>query len=168
MDNQLRPGPKGKRLPAGEIVFRCEKVSKDSPLTHQASPGHFELSSKDKESVPPSLSVWVEQLTTPEQSREIRGRREGIAWLILYLDVDEVRSLRPEPDSPDAPYLDVVWEPLTIQEDGISIPDPRVGAEGHAGIVNLKHPNMTKLHYRSLRSQLADLANRRDRVLLPE
>lgn len=160
MDKQLRTGPKGESLPSGEIVFRLVAASKDGPI---ASPAHFELSSADKESTPPSLSVWAERLTTPEEAREFRGPKRDISRLVLYLDVDRIRTLRPEPDSPDAPYLDVVWEPLAVEEDGW-----RNGAAGHAGIINLKHANMSKLHYRSLRSQLADLANERNRDLLPE
>lgn len=168
MDNQLRPGPKGDPLPAGEVVFRLATVPKDGFITGQANPEHFVLSTEDKNSIPPSLSVWAERLTRPEQAREFIGLKRDIARLVLYLNVDEIRSLRPKPDSPDAPYLDVVWEPLTITQDGMCIPDPRPGAEGHAGIINLKHPNMSRLHYKSLRSQLADLANKRDSSLLPE
>lgn len=160
MDNPLRPGSKGESLPSGVIIFRLVAVSKDGPI---AVPAHFELSSIDKEAIPPSLSVWAEKLTTPEEAREFRGPKRDVSRLVLYLDVDRVRTLRPEPDSPDAPYLDVVWEPLSVEEGGW-----RAGAAGHAGIINLKHANMNKAHYKSLRSQLADLANEQDPYLLPE
>lgn len=164
MDDRLRPGIKGERLPDGEEVFRLQKVSsKDASLTGKALPTHFELSTDDKKATPPSLSVWASDLTSPQQARVIRGVEA--ARLVLYLNVDQIRSLRPEPDSPDAPYLDVVWEPL-FNRDNVNVPDERPGAEGHAAIINLKHPNMSSLDYRSLRSQLADLANQNHPLLL--
>jgi hypothetical protein len=156
MQDRLRPGSKGEPLPEGQTVFRLGKPTKDGFV---ASPVHFELSTKDEQSELQALSVWVEGLTTVQQSLEfIESNREALR-LVLYLSVDTVRGIRPDPDSLDVPPLDVVWDPLTLQNGNGTEPDTRPGAEGHAGITGLKRPpRVSRTHYKSIRSQLADLA----------
>jgi hypothetical protein len=80
--------------------------------------------------------------------------------LALRLQVDTIRSLRPEPDSPAVPGLDVQWDRLTVRDEtGALTPDTRPGAAGHAGITGLaRGAGVTRLHTKSLRSQLADAA----------
>lgn len=55
----------------------------------------FELSSKDKESVPPHLSVWAEFLTTPEQAYGFlqENAPNSPRNLIFRLKVDEILKI---------------------------------------------------------------------------
>jgi hypothetical protein len=155
----LRPGQDGEPLPAGEWVLRLAVLTQDIRETGRPSPKAFELSSEDRQGTPPRLSVWAERLTTPHQAWLLMGARPQCR-LVLRLGVDTIRSLRPEPDSPDVPALDVPWERLMIRdENGRLVPDTRPGAEGHAGITGLaREGGLTRLHTKSLRSQLADTA----------
>jgi hypothetical protein len=160
MDHQLRPGQKGEPLPEGEVVFRLGKTPKDFSIgSSRINPEAFELSSKDEKADIPSLTVWAERLTTREQALDfIESKREAVRC-IIFLGVDQIRSLRPEPDSPDVLSLNVVWVPLVTEENGVIVPDRRPGAEGHAGIIGLvKRSGVNKWYYKSLRSQLADKA----------
>ena len=158
-DEALRPGLKGEALPSGEIVLRLAHAPKDFAQTGKASAVSFDLSSKDKEAVLPSLSVFAERLTTPEQAMTLLDQPEAYD-LVLRLNVDAVRALRPVPDTPEVPSLDVWWDPLTLMDaGGVVVPDDRPGAAGHAGIVGLSRPNnVPRLYYKSLRAQLAQIA----------
>lgn len=159
MMDPVRPGQDGEPLPAGEWVLRLAVISKDFLETGRASPKAFELSTEDKQGTPPRLSVWAERLTTPRQAWALVGERPEYQ-LALRLNVDAIRALRPEPDSPDVPSLDVQWERLMMADGNDQwVPDPRPGAEGHAGIAGLVRGGpVIRLHTQSLRSQLADLA----------
>jgi hypothetical protein len=155
----LRPGQDGEPLPAGEWVLRFAALTKDVLETGKPSPRAFELSSEDRQSAPPRLSVWAERLTTARQAWMLMGAKPEYQ-LILRLNVDVIRALRPEPDAPAVPGLDVQWDRLIVQDEaGRRVPDTRPGAEGHAGITGLaRGGEMTRLHTKSLRSQLADAA----------
>src|SRR5690349_11654662 len=142
------PGPAGEPLPSGEWVLRLAVASKDFQETGRVSPEVFALSSEDRRGDPPRLSVWSERLTHPEQAWELMGRKSSYR-LIVRLNVDAVRALGPSPDSPDAPGLDVQWDPL-LNDDGS--PDARPGAAGHAGIVGL-HAG-SSAHRKSCRRRL--------------
>ena len=88
------------------------------------------------------------------------GEKKEAYSLFCSLNVDQIRTLRPEPDNKDVGSLNVVWDPLVTQEDGREVPDIRPGAEGHSGITGLmRPPGLPKPHFFSLRSQLADIAN---------
>lgn len=153
MPEPLQPGNRGEPLPADEKVLRLLKASKDSRVTDAA----FELTTQDKASPLQSLSVWVTQLTNPEQAREFMEENKETYSLYCLLDVNAIRTLRLSPDSSVMP-LDVVWDPLTLPDSEER--DPRPGAEGHAGITGLiRPPGMEKMLYKRLRVQLADLAN---------
>ncbi len=159
---EIRPGADGESLPDGVWVLRLALtalVSEGAGHAPKVSPVAFALSDMDCESSNPRLSVFAEDLTTPGQAWALLGRdpRYGFA---IHLAVDAVRSLRPVPDSPAVPSLDVQWEPLLRTEpDGSALPDDRPGADGHAGIAGLMRGGaVNKLHTKSLRSQLADLA----------
>jgi hypothetical protein len=156
----LRQGRDGEPLPSGEWVLRLAALTKDVLESDRPSPKAFELSTEDRQSLPPRLSVWAERLTTPHQAWSLLGARSEYQ-LVLRLNVDVIRSLRPEPDSPDVLGLDVQWHWLMVQDAaGSWIPDTRPGAVGHAGITGLaRGGGVTRLHTKSLRSQLADAAH---------
>jgi hypothetical protein len=156
IETGLTPGNEGDPLPGGEWVIRIAKTSKYGFSAHQSA---FELSSKDKEAAVPRLSVWAEKLTTDEQAWRLTGSRAAND-AVLRLDVDLIRSLVPTPRDPPLPHLEVEWEPLMVDEPGKGmVRDPRPGAMGHAGIRHLRAG--TKEQYKSLRIQLAELAETR-------
>ena len=153
MTNFLEPAETGTPLPAGEIVFRLLKASKDG----MALETHFALSEEDKNASLPALSIWPLRLTTPEQARSFLSEdKQGSYRLYALLSVDQVRELTAS-DLTD-PVLNVVWDRL--YEAGTNLPDSRPGTQGHAGITGLvKPPGMEKVVYKKLRTRLADLAN---------
>jgi hypothetical protein len=126
-------GRTGEPLPSGEWVLRLAVASKDFLETGQVSPEAFALSTEDRRDDPPRLSVWAERLTRPEQAWHLLGEKPNYR-LIVRLNVDTIRALRPSPDTPELPGLDVQWHSLQ-NDDGR--PDTRLGAEGHAGLVGL-------------------------------
>jgi hypothetical protein len=157
MTNPLRAGGKGHPLPDGELVLRL--ITKTTG-EGKVSPEEFELSTEDKRYDPPLLSVWAQQLTTPEQALGFLTNRDACKFFSV-LSADDIRLLRPEPDLADVKSLDVVWDPRTIIQNGNEVLDTSPGADGHAGIIGLlRPPGLPKLHYRSLRFKLADLATR--------
>jgi hypothetical protein len=115
------------------MVLRLAVASKDFRETGHVSPEVFALSTEDRREDPPRLSVWAERLTRPEQAWRLMGEKSSYR-LIVRLSVDAVRTLRPSPEIPAVPDLDVQWHPLR-NDDGS--PDMRPGADGHAGIVGL-------------------------------
>ncbi len=145
----LRRGEDGKPVPEGETVLRMGIPSMDFADRHKASPNWFELSTEDERRDQPRLSVFCEKLTTPEEAWRLLGSREEYS-AVARLNVDEIRMIRPDPESQEVPNLDVVWD------DEV---DPGPGAEGHAGITGLdRRGAVTRLHTKSLRLQLADRA----------
>ncbi len=153
----IHAGQQGERLPDGERVLRLlKKTTNDGKV----SPDEFELSTQDKQSLLQSLSVWAERLTTPEQARAFMGDKKYSYSLYCSLAVDTIRALRPEPDASAVRPLDVVWDLLTMAQqdhEGAYVP---LGMEGHCGLMGLmRPPGLSKQHFFSLRSQLADLAN---------
>ena len=121
-----------------------------------ALPDFFELSTEDRKQPSPSLSVWVEALTSVEEAWKLVGsvRRRRI---VLKLAVEGIRSIRAEPVDPAHSGLDVVWEPATVIDDGGNrLLDFRPGAEGHAGITQLDEG--TRIQRKDLRAQLARIA----------
>lgn len=142
----IRRGDDGAALPCGEFVLRLALRPKDFDQTGKASPVAFELSSEDKRGNPPRLSVFCAALTSPFQAWTIAGEKPGHE-LALTLAVDDIRALRPDPGTPGAEMLDVVWHHIS---------DTRPGAEGHAGITGLDKG--TSLQRKSYRMKLADAA----------
>jgi hypothetical protein len=69
MSNILNQETTGTSLPSGIVVLRLLRTSKDG----KALETHFALSEEDKTATLPTLSVWIETLTTPEQARELLG-----------------------------------------------------------------------------------------------
>lgn len=128
----------------------------------------FTLSTNDKNSVPPHLSVWVDSLTTPEQAYGFllpnSPRR-----LVLRLKVNEICQIKA--NSGECLYpnlLNVIWVYLFQEIDGKRIKDYSPGAEGHSGITGLDEEsapneltNRQKKNIRKdLRAQLAELASK--------
>jgi hypothetical protein len=147
MTSTLRPGPKGTPVPAGVIVLRLAKLSKDAIESRRANETHFSLSTDDEESGLQSLTVWARLLTSAIKARELMGDHKASYRLALYLSVDEIRAVRVSADFPVFP-LDIVWDT-----------DDRPGAEGHAGIIGLmRPPGGERMKYKALRARLAQIA----------
>jgi hypothetical protein len=153
--SELQPGNDGEPLPDGEWVSRvCKK--KFLSMNGEISELLFKPTSDDKTDPRHRLSVWVEKLTTEEHAYSLSNTTSKDA-ILARLNVDDIRCLRPQPDSMDVPHLQAEWHPLTLPDgNGGTIPDPRQGALGHSGIRDLLLGNKTQR--RSLRAQLAKLA----------
>jgi hypothetical protein len=153
----LQPGADGDPLPPDEWVSR---VCKKHNLT-KAGEIHellFRPSSKDREDSKNRLTVWVRSLT-PDEYAYALSFADPASSIIAPLNVDEVRKLRPDPDTSDIPQLEVEWHPLSEDDgEGNKIPDRRPGAAGHAGIHDLVRGS--DLQRQSLRVQLAMMAQR--------
>jgi hypothetical protein len=141
-------------------IIRLGRIPKDFQEGRRISAiqmdgcGIFELSSQDKASVPPHLSVWVDTLTTPDQAYKFLPLGSPLR-LVLRLKVKEVRSIvGHSKDRGKVPnLLDVIWVHL---EDN-TFP----GYEGHAGITGLdKQLVADKILRKDLRFQLAELAEK--------
>lgn len=132
----------------------------------------FELSSEDKKSAPPHLSVWVESFTTPQQAYGFLQENipNSIRRLVLRLKVDNVRKIIASPGNGNtySNLLSVVWVHLFKNSNGKLVRDRRPGAEGHSGIIGLDEKSapegltkaQAKLLRKDLRSKLAELASR--------
>lgn len=137
----------------------------------QLDPG-FQLSTADKQAVPPHLSVWVEAYTTPEQAYRFlqANTPNSPRRLVVYLRVKEIRGLNGSSgdETNHANILDVIWVNLFVEGSGEKELDSRPGSEGHSGITGLDDnavpQNLTnrqkKLLRKDLRSQLAELASK--------
>lgn len=144
----IQPGAENEPLPSDIQVFRLAQLSLDGKVSSQA----FYPSTEDIKSSTESITVWVTTLTTPLQAKAFMGTNPEKYTHVYTFIVNEIRNLRPIPDNPKAPSLDVVWVPLA---------EKLSGASGHAGITGLvKPPGLEKTLYKSFRSQLADLANK--------
>jgi hypothetical protein len=147
MENKIIPGKKGEPLQSNIIVVRLAKYSSGSVEGKKAHETHFSLSTADELSELQSLSVWVRELTPPEQARMLMGQNRDTYKLALHLNVDNIRAINFTQDAP-VPPLDVVWDT-----------DHRPGAEGHSGITGLKRPpNCSRVQYKTIRSKLARTA----------
>lgn len=167
MKKSLSSRSNGSRLPPEEIILRLARVPKDFESTGKASPAAFELSSGDESSVLQLLSVYARRLTTPNQARVLMDEKMAEYRLALFMKTECVRSVRPNPDSHEVPYLDAIWIVKLIEIDGEFHPDNRAGADGHAGISGLKIPEgLPRLHYKSLRAQLVEKVE--ETHLMPE
>ncbi len=163
---QILPGTAGSEVPGAIDVLRLANEPTEARMSPQAIrtvmehrralPDFFELSTKDRKQSSPSLSVWVEALTSVEEAWKLVGsvRRRRI---VLKLAVDAIRSIRLEAADPAHSGVDVVWEPATIIDNrGNRLPDFRPGAEGHAGITQLDEG--TRIQRKDLRAHLARIA----------
>jgi hypothetical protein len=154
---KIDAGSEGSPLPEGTLVFRIGKglrLNTEAIETNQGLEILFELSSTDKESPGQRLSIWVEELTLPDQAWDIMGRNPA-STVVACINVDSICGIAP-PD-PFAP-LRVEWE-RAIRSDGT--PNTKPGADGHCGISGLNQGGKGKVdgnRRKELRSKLADLA----------
>jgi hypothetical protein len=137
----------------------------------------FQLSSADKQSVPPHLSVWVQALTTSEQAYSFLQENipNSPRKLVLCLGVEEICQIVGSAGNGNGypNVLAVIWVHLFQKIDGEPVRDDRPGAKGHSGITGLDAAVLlgeltkaqAKLLRKDLRSQLAELASR-DHFLL--
>ena len=136
----------------------------------------FELSSLDKKTPPPHLSVWDESLTTAKQAYSFLQEKSPCK-LVIRLNVDEVRKIEvvAEDKNKYSGLLDVIWVHLFQESNSKKIRDCRPGAKGHSGITGLDEEStpvgltnrQAKNFRKSLRFQLAELASK-DHSLLDE
>lgn len=136
----------------------------------------FEMSTSDKKSTPPHLSVWDESLTTAAQAYTFL-QENSPCKLVIRLNVDEVRKIEvlAEDKNKYSGLLDVIWVHLFQESNGKKIRDLRPGAKGHSGITGLDEQStpegltnrQAKNFRKSLRFQLAELASK-DHSLLDE
>ncbi|MFN6540066.1 MAG: hypothetical protein RM021_027470 [Nostoc sp. EkiNYC01] len=134
----------------------------------------FELSSLDKKTPPPHLSVWDESLTTAEQAYSFL-QENSPCKLVIRLNVAEVRKIEvvAEDKNKYSGLLDVIWVHLLKESNGKKIKDRRPGAKGHSGITGLDEQStpegltnkQAKNFRKSLRFQLAELASKDHRLL---
>jgi len=97
----------------------------------------FILSTKDKESVPPHLSVWIESLTTYQQAYSFLSENSNLT-LVLRLNVDKIRKINISFGEIDySNLLNVIWVYIFQDINSQQVPDSRPGAIGHAGIIGL-------------------------------
>ncbi|MDB9510189.1 hypothetical protein PN499_03060 [Kamptonema animale CS-326] len=133
----------------------------------------FTLSSDDKDSVPPHLSVWVEALTKPEQAYRFLADNSP-RKLVLRLKVNQICEIKG--NSGEGVYsnlLDVIWVYLFDESNERRVRDSRLGADGHSGITGLDEKSVPqgltnrqqKNLRKDLRAQLAELASK-DKFLL--
>jgi hypothetical protein len=131
----------------------------------------FELSSLDKKSIPPHLSVWVDVLTTPEQAYSFLPK-DSPCRLVIRLKVAEIcQTVGCSSDGTEHPgLLAVIWVHRMINTpNGQPSRDFRPGALGHAGITGLDEQSVSnKILRKDLRAQLAELASKDCYVLFRE
>lgn len=171
-------------VPSHCTIFRLARLPKDYlekgnilaiQLTSLSK--EFELSSNDKKSIPPHLSVWVESLTTPKQAYEFlqANSPNSPRKLILRLKVSQVckieGSLTSKQIYPN--LLRVIWVHLFKDFDR-KLRDRRPSSDGHSGICGLDEnsslgglsTSQKKLLRKDLRSKLAELASQSSHEIL--
>jgi hypothetical protein len=113
----------------------------------------FVFSTEDKEESPPSISVYIEGLTSAVQVFNIVP---GIKY-VGFLPKKEILSLKIEHENP---IIDVFWK-QSYHPEYPQI-DTRPGADGHAGIMGLHIPQgdgkIAKRSRTNLRVALAKIA----------
>ena len=168
-------------LPGGSHVIRLTTPPKDYQETKRVLAIQldraFTLSSQDKQSVPPHLSVWEQTLTSPSQAYEflLENREDSPNKLVICLSVDEVRQLTSSIIPADEPctLLDVIWIYIFLTSETKKARRTGNGAIGHAGITGLDQDsapttltnNEKKKLRKDLRFQLAELASKNNFLL---
>lgn len=170
-------------VPSNCSVLRLARPPKDylekrNILAIQLDVGvEFELSSEDKKSTPPHISVWAELFTTPEQAYSFlqENTPNSPRRLVLHLKVEDIRKIVASSGNGNIyqNLLDVIWVHLFRIFEEKLVRDFRPGAEGHSGITGLGEKStpeeLTKrqanLLRKELRSKLAELASKNHHLL---
>ena len=169
-------------VPNDCCVFRLARLPKDFAQKGNISAiqlqldEEFTLSTLDKKSVPPHLSVWVESQTKPEQAYCFltENAPNSPRKLVLRLPVQEIRDLVgcSGQGTIHSQILDVIWVFL-FENSEKRVSDRRPGADGHSGITGLDENSapsgltktQAKLLHKDLRSKLADIASKNHRPM---
>ncbi|HEY9824767.1 MAG TPA: hypothetical protein V6D19_04915 [Stenomitos sp.] len=167
-----------KPVPAKCSVIRLTRLPKDFNQKGQILAVQldqvFVLSTDDKKSDPPHLSVWVSCLTTPKQACTFL-RDQSFPKVVLQLNVNEIRDIVGYSDSSNAHsnQLDVIWVHIKNILGDKTRRDLRPGAAGHSGVVGLDETNapiglsnrQAKNLRKDLRAKLAELASKNCEIL---
>lgn len=154
-------------------MIRLARLSKDFKETGKISAiqlhEEFNLSSQDKLSIPPHLSVWVDFLTTPNQAYKFLPN-DSPRKLVLKLNVEEICKIvgRSSTSKPYPNLLKVVWIHIFQTVNGQQVRDHCPGSAGHSGITGLDKKQIPSglaksdfnLIRKDLRVQLAELASK--------
>lgn len=153
----LQPGEDGEPLPEATPVFR---IAKNNEINDVAASGRraleilFKPTSDDEKSPGQRLSIWVEEMTLPDQAWAIMGF-DPKKTIVACLNSDDVMAV----DAPE-PFegLRAEWEAALLTDGGRN---NQPGAEGHAGIHGLIQGGdgkLDKARRKDMRSKLADKA----------
>lgn len=144
-----------KHLNPDEVVLRLLQYTTFDGLVSEQD---FNLSSVERAASPQSLSVWAQTFTTPFQALQFFPQEKRTHYShVTYFYVGSITSIRPipEPGNPgNVPSLDVIWEPIAEQLPGA------LGHCGITGLVRVSNIANAKDYFKSLRSQLTDLAQK--------
>ncbi len=142
-----KPGEDGEPLDGSDCVIRLALHPSDMG-NEGLLPNAFNLSTAERESEDPRLSVWETSLTTVEQARSFATNPKR--RVVATFDVSVVRNANEN--------LDVVWD---------LIENPRPGEEGHCGITGLFLDDSRQR--KVLRRALVDAVNEQGEIdLLPD
>jgi len=129
------------------IVFRLFPMPMDSDSVDAYK--CYQLSTEDKASIPPTLTVWDSERTTPKQTLVFHSPRDLKTTRLVTITVGDIRSARTAPPDETIPSPGIIREPL---------PSDIPGANGHCGVTRLKRPDgYPKGKFQTL---LEDLARR--------
>jgi hypothetical protein len=161
------------QVPFNDKVLRLARIPKDykekrNILAIQLDKD-FELSSKDKISIPAHLSVWVKSYIDAKQAYEflLKNNPDSDRKLVLYLSVDKIRKIVGYAEEKKMYWnlLDVLFINLEVNKNSSE------KVFGHAGITGLdidnNQQNTSGLSKREaknlrkdLRSKLAEIASK--------
>ncbi len=137
----IAPIESGKPLSPTDRVFRFGRGELDFPVVT--------LSTDDRKSRIPRLSVWLQSETTPEQGLALMGPQNTYEWYVIF-EVQAINKVKEELDGQ-------IYRLTTVYD---LLPEPKwlePGGLGHAGIEGLEGP--PKVVRKALRSRLLDLAS---------
>ncbi|MBI3947759.1 MAG: hypothetical protein HY321_17700 [Armatimonadetes bacterium] len=161
---RLRPGRDGEPLPAGVEVFRLALglmvESKDFQQTGRVPRTVFDLSSGDKASSTPRLSVYASDLTRIAEAWAFLDLSAKYGYSV-HISTDQVRTVGAEMAGHCRGHqLVVEWEAKKIQDPqtGMEVLDERPAAKGHAGIAGLSEADYSSAARKNIKRKLAAFA----------
>lgn len=156
--SSLQPGRDGDPVPDGTLVFRLAKDSQLSPEALELGKVPeilFKPSPEDERSPGRRLSIWIEEMTLPDQAWAIMGCHPDRKH-VACLSTGSIKGVAPP--SPFNP-LSVEWEQAK-HPDGS--PNTSPGAAGHVGIAGLSQGGkgtQDSKRRKAIRSKLADASS---------